>query len=58
MTIPAAAVVVGDEIYAGTFEEVVYIHYSTPVPGRITFRVRSGNLPPIGANEKVSVKRA
>jgi hypothetical protein len=59
MTILAAAVVVGDEIYAGVWERVVHIRYSTPVPGRITFVVESGNeLPDIGANQKVSVKRA
>jgi len=59
MTIPAAAVVVGDVIYAGPLEEVVHIDYSTPRAGRITFRVKSGNkLPDIGANQKVSVLRA
>jgi hypothetical protein len=59
MNIPAAAVAVGDVIYAGSLETVVGIDYSTPHPGRITFQVKSGTkLPDIGANRKVSVKRA
>ena len=60
MSIPAAAVVVGDEIYAGgLWIKVTERLLSTPMPGKITFHIATD--PPraihCGANVKVSVKR-
>lgn len=62
MSIPAAAVTVGDEIYSGgRWLKVTDVLNSTPMPGKVTFHITADGerLNPIfcGANAKVSVKR-
>lgn len=57
--IPAAALAVGDRLYAGEWVTIRAIHYSTPEPGKLTIETRElGTLPPVGANAKVSIDTA
>jgi hypothetical protein len=57
LNIPAAALRVGDVVYAGEWLRITAIHYSTPEPGKMTFEVEGHEPISCGANAKVSVKR-
>lgn len=57
-TVVAAALRVGAVIYArGHYQEITGVQYSTPREGLITFTTTEGELPPIGANVKVTASR-
>ena len=53
--IPAAALRVGDVLYAGEWLRISAIRYHTPVDGKMTIEAGGRELPAIGANAKVSI---